>query len=133
MLPQDNQGQRRNDDGQRQPGWNEQNVEQQNVDDDGTKQRQSERNESPNQAEHAADYLQRSHQVNVMADEQGHGEVAGRAAGRRRHVKELQENVQSKKNEHATQENSSNRSDEFHSRRRFQPTCSRISLDRAIA
>src|SRR5882724_5764073 len=39
----------------------------------------------------------------------------------------------SPKNEHATQDNPGNRSDEFHGRRRFHATCNRISLNCAVA
>lgn len=117
MMPQDNQSKHRNDEGQRHPGRVEQNVEQQNVDDDGAEQRQSERNESSSQAEHTPDYLQRSHRVKVVAHEQRLGEVAGWAAWWRWHGKELQEKVQSEKDEYATQDNSSNRNDDFHKMR----------------
>jgi hypothetical protein len=114
MMPNDNQSQHGHEDGHRQSGWIEQKVEQQNVDDNGSKQRQSERHESSSQAERAADYLQRSHHIKEVADEQGLGEVTGRTAWRRRHVKELQENVQSEKDEHATHDDSSNGSGDFH-------------------
>jgi hypothetical protein len=60
--------------------------------------------------------LQRSHHVNVVANEQRLGEITGWAVRWWRHAKELQENVQSEKDEHATQDNSGDRSDDFHNR-----------------
>ena len=66
-------------------------MEEQNVDDDRAEERQPERDKPSHQAEQAADNLQRSHDIKVMADEQRLGKIAGRAAWRRGHVKELQE------------------------------------------
>src|SRR5580700_5526035 len=102
-MPQNYEGQHRNHDGNRQPGGIEQNVKEQYVDDDRAEQSQPQRDKPARQQERAADDLQSSHHIKVVADEQRLGEVARRAARGRWLVEELQKNVQAKNDERQTQ------------------------------
>lgn len=103
MIPQQYESKHRNEDGHRQPGTVEQNVEEQNVDNDRAEQRQRERDKASSQTEQAADNLECPHNVNIVADEQRFGEIAGWTARWRWHGKEMKENVQSENDEHTTQ------------------------------
>jgi len=69
MMPENNQGENRNANGDWQPGWFQQNMKEQNVDDDRSEQHQPERGKSARQEQRAANQLERTHDIEIMADE----------------------------------------------------------------
>ena len=84
------------------------------VHDDGSEQNQTERNETSDKQEQAADDLEHGHDVKIVAQEKGLSEVSKQPRRRRRHRNEVQENVRTEDNENEPEKNPSDNRGDFH-------------------
>jgi hypothetical protein len=91
-------------------------VNEVDVHNDGSEQKQAERDEASDEQEQAADDLEYGDNVKVVAQEKGLGEVANQSWRRWRHRNEVEEDIRTEDNENEPEKNASNDGGDFHSR-----------------
>jgi translation initiation factor IF-3 len=80
-----------------------------------SEQNQTERDETSDKHEQAANYLEHGDDVKVMAQEKGLREVSNQSRRRRRHRNEVQEDVRTEDNENESEKNTRDDGGDFHS------------------
>jgi hypothetical protein len=116
VSPDKKDQQDRNDDGHWQTAGVQQDVNQVNVHNDGSKQNQTERDKSPDKQEQAANYLEHGDDVKIMAQEKRLREVSKQSRRRRWHGNKMQEDVRTEDDENESEKNPSNNGGNFHAR-----------------
>jgi len=116
VTPEQEQRKDRDDDGQRQAGAVEENVEEQDVHDHRAKQRKAQWHVTSDQKQQAANDLQQADNVNIVALHERFTEVSGQRRGRRRHWDEMQKNVRAEDHKHESKQTAGNDGGDFHSR-----------------
>ena len=91
-------------------------MNQVNVHNDGSKQNQTERNETSDKQEQAADDLEHGDDVKLVAQEKGLREVSKQSRRRRWHRNKMQEDVRTEDDENESEKNPSNNGGNFHAR-----------------
>jgi hypothetical protein len=84
------------------------------VHNDGSKQNQTERNETSDKQEQAANYLEQGDDVKVMAQEKRLREVSKQSRRRRWHRNKMQEDVRTEDDENESEKNPRNNRGNFH-------------------
>src|SRR5882724_2031111 len=108
-----NYPQHRHDESQRQTARKHQYVNEQNIDDDGSQQRQREWDVAVEQEQDRRNNLEQKYRDQIMGDKEGPDELAGRS-GRRRTGNEVEEAVQSKDEKDETKKKTGDDSNDFH-------------------
>jgi hypothetical protein len=114
ISPDQKDQQDRNDGSHRQPAGFKQKVDQVNVHNDGSKQSQPEGDKASDEQEKAANNLEYSDDVKVMAQEKGFGEVSSQCWRWWRHRNEMQKDVRTEYDENQSEKNPSNNGGDFH-------------------
>jgi len=114
VTPEQEQPKDRDDDGQPQARAVEENVEEQDVHDDRTKERKTQWNVTSDQQQQTANDLQQAHNVNIMALHERFAEVSGHGRRRRGHRDEMQKDVRAENDEHESKQNADNDGGDFH-------------------
>jgi len=91
-----------------------QDVNEVDVHNDGSEQKQAERDEASDKQQQAAEDLEYGDNVKVMAQEKGLGEVANQPWRRWRHRNEVQEDIRTEYNEDQSEKNAGDNSSDFH-------------------
>jgi hypothetical protein len=86
------------------------------VHNDGSEQNQTERDETSDKQEQAADYLEQGDDVKIVAQEKRLAEVSKQSRRWRWHRNEVQEDVRTEHNKNESEKNASNNRGNFHSR-----------------
>lgn len=84
------------------------------VHNDGSEQKQAERDEAPDKQEQAVNYLEHGDDVKVVAQEKGLREVSKQSRRRWRHRNEVQEDIRPEYNEDQSEKNAGDNSSDFH-------------------
>jgi hypothetical protein len=108
-----NDPQHRHDESQRQPAREHQYVNEQNVDDDGSEQRQREWDVAINQEQGRRNDLEQKYRNQIVGNEERPDELASRS-GRRRTGNEVEEAVQSEDEKDESKKKTSDDSNDFH-------------------
>src|SRR6266850_375009 len=108
-----NDPQRRHDESQRQTARKHQYVNEQNVDDDRSEQRQCEWNVAIDQEQDRRNNLEQKYRDQIMRDKERPDELAGRS-GRRRAGNEVEEAVESEDQEDETKKETGDDRSNFH-------------------
>src|SRR5438128_12682641 len=108
-----NDPQHRDDERQRQTARKHQYVNEQNVDDDRSEQRQPERDVAINQEQDRRNDLEQKYRDQIMGDKECPDELASRS-GRRRRGNEVKEAVQSEDEKGESEKETGDDSDNFH-------------------
>src|SRR5262249_25102144 len=116
VSPDEKNQQERNDGGHWQTARVQQNMNQINVHNNGSKQNQPKRDEASDEQEQAADDLEYGNDVKVMAQEKRLGEVSSQRWRWRWHRNEMQKDVRTEDDENESEKNPSNNCGDFHSR-----------------
>src|SRR5207302_5417827 len=103
----------RHDESQRQPARKHQCVNEQNVDDNGSEQRQREWDVAINQEQDRRNDLEQKYRDQIMGDKERPDELASRS-GRRRAGNEVKEAIQSKDEKDESENETSDDSNKFH-------------------
>jgi len=82
---------------------------------DGSEQNQTERNETSDKQEQAADYLEQGDDVKIVTQEKRLAEVSKQSWRWRRHRNEVQEDVRTEDDKDESEKNASNNRGNFHS------------------
>jgi len=82
---------------------------------DGSEQNQTERDETSDKHEQAADYLEQGDDVKIVTQEKGLAEVSKQSRRWRRHRNEVQEDVRTEDDKDESEKNASNNRGSFHS------------------
>jgi hypothetical protein len=85
-----------------------------NVHNYGSEQDQTERNETPDKQEQAANDLEQTDDMKIVAHEKGLREVSKQSRWRRRHGNEVQEDVRTEDNEDQPEKNPRDNGGVFH-------------------
>ena len=109
----DDDPEHRHDDSQRQTARKHQYVNEQNVDDDGSEQRQREWDIAINQEKDRRNDLEQKYRDQIMGDKEGPDELASRSGGRRA-GNEVEEAVQSEDEKDEAKEKTGDDSSDFH-------------------
>jgi len=91
-------------------------VNEVNVNDNGSKQHQAERDKASDEQEQAANNLEYGDDVKVVAQEKRLGEVSGQRWLRWRHRDEMQKDVGTEHDENESEKDSGNDGGDFHAR-----------------
>jgi len=89
-------------------------VNEVDVHNDGSEQNQTERNETSDEQEQAANYLEQGDNVKIVALEKGLTEISKQPRRRRRHRNEMQKDIRTEDNEDQPEKNSRDNGDDFH-------------------
>jgi hypothetical protein len=108
-----NDPEHRHDDGQRQPARKHQCVNEQNVDDDRSEQRQREWDVSIDQEQDRRNDLKQKYRDQIMGNKERADELAGRSGGRRA-GNEVQEAIQSEDEKDESKKETGDDSNNFH-------------------
>jgi hypothetical protein len=114
VPPDEKDKQDRNDDSHWQTAGVQQDVNQVNVHNDGSKQNQPERDKTSDEKEQAADDLEYSNDVKIVAQEKGLREVSDQPRRRGRHWNEMQKDVRTEDDENESEKNPGNNGGDFH-------------------
>jgi hypothetical protein len=114
ISPDEKDQQDRNDDGHWQAAGFQQDVNQVNVHNDGSEQNQTQRDETSDEQEQAANDLEYGNDVKVMAQEKRLGEVSSQRWRWRWHRNKMQEDVRTEDDENESEKNPSNNRGNFH-------------------
>jgi hypothetical protein len=116
VSPDKKDQQDRNDDGHWQPAGVQQDVNEIDVHNNGSKQKQAERDKASEQQEQAADDLEYGNDVKVVAQEKRLAEVSKQSRRGRRHRNKVQKDVRPEHDKNESEKNTSNNGGNFHAR-----------------
>jgi hypothetical protein len=114
VPPDEKEFQKRNDNGHWQAAGVHQDVDKIDIHNDGSEQDQTERDETSDKQEQAANYLEYGDDVKIVANKKGLREVSQQARRRRWHWNEVQKDVRTEDNENESEKNSRDNGGDFH-------------------
>jgi len=91
-------------------------VNEVDVHDHGSEQNQTERDETSDKQEQAAEYLEQGDDVKIVAQEKRLAEVSKQSRRRRWHRNKMQEDVRTEDDENESEKNPDNNCGNFHAR-----------------